>query len=79
MQALLALHRLPRLQLRLGTSDRVSTGNGLQPLLERALILIRASRPSRFNEALPLALRLFFRCLRHVQITPCPGLPHLLR
>lgn len=56
------------LHFRLGTSDRVSTGNGLQPLLEQLLILISA-RPSRFHEPLSLALRLL-RCPRHVQITP---------
>lgn len=79
MQALLLFARLFRLNFRFGTSDRVSTGNGLQLLLKHALILCRADRPRRFHEALALASRLLlFRCLCHVQITPYASLSHLL-
>ena len=78
MQALFLLSGFPQLHFRLGTSDRVSTGNGLQPLLEFALILCCADCSRRFNKTLALALRFCFRCLRHVQIAPSPSLSHFL-
>ncbi len=78
MQALFLFHSLPRLHFTLGTSDRVSTGNGLQPLLEPLLIVIRAHLASSLNKALMLRRRLLFRCLCHVQITPRASLSHLL-
>ena len=79
MAVLSLLPRRPLFGLSTGTFGRVSTGNGLQPLLEFALILCRASRPSRFYEALALALRLLSRCLSHVLSSEPCGLRSLCR
>lgn len=68
----------PSLLRLLGTCGRVSTSNGLQPLLERRFVLIRARLASRFYEALPLALCALRRCLCHDEISNQASLPHIL-